>query len=190
VRHLRRACAQGHLNQFHFPTQNQPAYPFLQEHNDFRISLHIRSYRSTTTSESACISVLTGAQRLQDQPVYTFLQEHKDFRISLCIRSYRSTKTSGSACISVLTGAQRLQDQPVYPFFFIYVFVKLKLSHYTSRSVWGERRYSSYSFSTSALDGLSDQRHAPAALYPRGKDPRYPLYRRLGGPRSRFGHTG
>jgi hypothetical protein len=29
--------------------------------------------------------------------------------------------------------------------------------------------------------GVSDQRHAPAALYPLRKDPRYPLYRRLGG---------
>jgi hypothetical protein len=28
--------------------------------------------------------------------------------------------------------------------------------------------------------GVSGQRHAPAALYPRGNDPRYPLYRRLG----------
>jgi hypothetical protein len=36
--------------------------------------------------------------------------------------------------------------------------------------------------------GVSGQRHAPAALYPRGKDPRYPLYRRLGGPQSRSGH--
>jgi hypothetical protein len=32
--------------------------------------------------------------------------------------------------------------------------------------------------------GVSGQQHAPAALYPRGKDPRYPLYRRLGGPQS------
>jgi hypothetical protein len=31
--------------------------------------------------------------------------------------------------------------------------------------------YSSYSFSTWALDGVSGQRHAPAALYPRGNDP-------------------
>jgi hypothetical protein len=31
---------------------------------------------------------------------------------------------------------------------------------------------------------VSGQRHAPAALYPRGKDPRYPLDRRLGGPRA------
>jgi hypothetical protein len=38
--------------------------------------------------------------------------------------------------------------------------------------------------------GVSGQRHAPAALYPRAKDPRYPLYRRLGGPQSRSGHRG
>jgi hypothetical protein len=61
--------------------------------------------------------------------------------------------------------------------------VKLKKSRYT---LWrhlggGERSYSSYSFTTSALDGMSGQRHAPAALYPQGMDPRYPLYRRLGG---------
>jgi hypothetical protein len=35
----------------------------------------------------------------------------------------------------------------------------------------GERRYSSYSFSTSVLDGVSGQRHISAALLPRGKDP-------------------
>jgi len=40
---------------------------------------------------------------------------------------------------------------------------------------------------TSALHGVSGQRHVPAALYPRGKDPRYPLYRRLGEPQSRSG---
>jgi hypothetical protein len=38
--------------------------------------------------------------------------------------------------------------------------------------------------------GVSGQRHAPAALYPRGKDSLYPLYRRLGGPQSRSGHRG
>ena len=37
----------------------------------------------------------------------------------------------------------------------------------------------------SALEGVSDQRHAPAAL-PLGKT-RYPLYRRLGGPQVRSG---
>jgi hypothetical protein len=30
--------------------------------------------------------------------------------------------------------------------------------------------------------GVNGQHHAPAALYPRGKDPRYPLDRTLGGP--------
>jgi hypothetical protein len=36
--------------------------------------------------------------------------------------------------------------------------------------------------------GVSGQRHARAALYPRGKDPQYPLDRWLGGPQSRSGH--
>jgi hypothetical protein len=31
--------------------------------------------------------------------------------------------------------------------------------------------YISYSLTTSALDGVSGERHVPAALYPRGKDP-------------------
>jgi hypothetical protein len=38
--------------------------------------------------------------------------------------------------------------------------------------------------------GVSGQHHAPAALYPLGKGPRYPLDRRLGGPQSRSGHRG
>jgi hypothetical protein len=33
----------------------------------------------------------------------------------------------------------------------------------------GGKGVSSYSFTTSALDGMSGQRHAPAALYPLGK---------------------
>ena len=36
---------------------------------------------------------------------------------------------------------------------------------------------------------MRGQRHAPAALYPRGKT-RYPLYRRLGGPQGRSGQVG
>jgi hypothetical protein len=43
---------------------------------------------------------------------------------------------------------------------------------------------------TSALDGVSGQSHARAALWPRGKDPKYPLARRLGGPQSRSGLRG
>jgi hypothetical protein len=38
--------------------------------------------------------------------------------------------------------------------------------------------------------GVSGQRHAPTAVYPRGKDPWYPLDRRLGGPQSWSGHRG
>jgi hypothetical protein len=38
--------------------------------------------------------------------------------------------------------------------------------------------------------GVSGQRHAPAALYPRRKDPQYPLDRRLVGPQSRSGRRG
>jgi hypothetical protein len=54
----------------------------------------------------------------------------------------------------------------------------------------GERIYSSYSFLTSALDGCewSALRHGRALS--RGKDPRYPFYRRVGGPQNRFGHRG
>jgi hypothetical protein len=44
-----------------------------------------------------------------------------------------------------------------------------------------------YSFSTSALEGMDDQHHAPAALPP-GKT-RYPLYRRLGGFQGRSGRV-
>jgi hypothetical protein len=36
--------------------------------------------------------------------------------------------------------------------------------------------------------GVSGQRHAPAALYPRGKDPPLPIVQRLGGPQSWSGH--
>jgi hypothetical protein len=54
----------------------------------------------------------------------------------------------------------------------------------------GERKYSSYSFLTSALDGVSGQSYAPTAAYRREKNSRYPLDRRLGGPQSWSGHSG
>jgi hypothetical protein len=71
-----------------------------------------------------------------------------------------------------------------------YIKVKSKAVPQHTLEVQGERRYSSYSFMTSELDGMSGQRHAPATLYPRGKDLRYPLNRRLGGLQSRAGHRG
>jgi hypothetical protein len=45
------------------------------------------------------------------------------------------------------------------------IFLKVKSSP-TTRRRRGERRYSAYSLTTLALDGVSGQRHAPAALYP------------------------
>jgi hypothetical protein len=42
----------------------------------------------------------------------------------------------------------------------------------------------------SCLHNLKTKRHALAALYPRGKDLRYPLDRTLGGPHSRSGRRG
>jgi hypothetical protein len=44
----------------------------------------------------------------------------------------------------------------------------------------GERRYSSYSFTTSALDGVSGQLHAPAALLPPGKGSTVPIVQEAG----------
>jgi hypothetical protein len=44
----------------------------------------------------------------------------------------------------------------------------------------GGEKYSSYSFSTSALDGVSGQRHAPAALLPPGKGPPVPIVQEAG----------
>jgi hypothetical protein len=67
---------------------------------------------------------------------------------------------------------------------------KVKQSRYTPWSTSGEKEYSSYTLTTSALDGVSGQSHAPAELNPRGKDPQYPLDRRLCEPQSRSGHRG
>jgi hypothetical protein len=53
----------------------------------------------------------------------------------------------------------------------------------------GERRYRS-SFSTSALNGGEWSASRPGRALPPGKDPRYPLDRRLGGPQSRSGRRG
>ena len=47
--------------------------------------------------------------------------------------------------------------------------------------------YSSTLPSTSALDGVGGQRHAPDVLPP--VKTRYPLYRRLGGPQGRSGRV-
>jgi hypothetical protein len=51
---------------------------------------------------------------------------------------------------------------------------------YMPRRRLGERNYSSYSITTSALDGVSGQRHAPAAFYPPGKDSLVPTVQEAG----------
>jgi hypothetical protein len=48
---------------------------------------------------------------------------------------------------------------------------KAELSRYRHAGKDGERRHSSYSFLTSALDGVSGQSHAPVALNPRESTP-------------------
>jgi hypothetical protein len=48
---------------------------------------------------------------------------------------------------------------------------KIKLSRYGHAGAKMGRRYSSYSFLTWILDGVSGQRHAPASLYPRELTP-------------------
>jgi hypothetical protein len=69
------------------------------------------------------------------------------------------------------------------------IVIKLKLSHYTSLRCLGEK-YSSYSFLISALDGAERSGSHPGHALAPGKDLRYPLYRRLGGPQSRSEHRG
>jgi hypothetical protein len=49
--------------------------------------------------------------------------------------------------------------------------MRAKLYCYSHSRANGERIYSYYSFLTSALDGVRNQRHATAALYPGGRNP-------------------
>jgi hypothetical protein len=63
-----------------------------------------------------------------------------------------------------------------------------KLSHYTQWRHRGERRYIFYSFLTLALDGGEWSASRPGHGFSLAKDPRYPLYRRLGGPQSQSRH--
>jgi hypothetical protein len=68
--------------------------------------------------------------------------------------------------------------------FLVHGKVKVKLSHYTPwRRLGGEDVYY-YSFLTSALNGGEWSASRPSRALPQGKDPRYPLDRRLGGPQS------
>jgi hypothetical protein len=52
---------------------------------------------------------------------------------------------------------------------------KVKMSHYTPWRLLGVRRYSSYSFLTYVLGGVSGQHHTLAVLYLWGKEPPVPI---------------
>jgi hypothetical protein len=69
---------------------------------------------------------------------------------------------------------------------------KVQQSHYTPwRFLGGDRKYSSYSFLTSALEGSKwSVSHSGRALPPGKGPPCYPMDRRLGGPQSRSAHRG
>jgi hypothetical protein len=99
----------------------------------------------------------------------------------------KSSGSGNSACIRSLVVAQLTHTSHLISCPLV---EKKAVPQHTYEGAGGERMYSSYSFTTSALDGVSGQRHAPAAFYPRGKDPRYLLDRRLSGPQSRSGHRG
>jgi hypothetical protein len=66
--------------------------------------------------------------------------------------------------------------------------VKVKLSHYFHAGIKRERRYSSYSFLTSVVNGDEWSVSCSGCTLSPGKDPLFPLYRRLGGPQSWSGH--
>jgi hypothetical protein len=62
---------------------------------------------------------------------------------------------------------------------------KIKLSHYTLWRRFGERRYSSYSFMTSAIDGCEWSR--PDHALPPEKGPPVPIVQEAGGGGDRAG---
>jgi hypothetical protein len=56
----------------------------------------------------------------------------------------------------------------------------LKMSHYTPRRRLGERRYSSYTFSTTALDGSEWSASLPGHALAPGKEPPVPIVQEAG----------
>jgi hypothetical protein len=62
----------------------------------------------------------------------------------------------------------------------VYIRLNVKQTHNTRMEAQGKRMYISYSFSTSALDGGEWSASRPGRALAPGKEPWYPLYRRLG----------
>jgi hypothetical protein len=87
-------------------------------------------------------------------------------------------------------GISRIQSMRVYHLTtkLFGIIIIIKQSRYTPWWHLGERRYSSYSFLTSALVVGEWLEPCPLPLFAPGIGPRYSLYRRLGGPHSWSGH--
>jgi hypothetical protein len=66
--------------------------------------------------------------------------------------------------------------------------VQVKLACFCHAGTKGKRKCSAYSFLTSALDGSEQSASCPSCPLPLGKDHRYPLDRKLGGPQSWSGY--
>jgi hypothetical protein len=64
--------------------------------------------------------------------------------------------------------------------FYLCLYCVLKLSHYTPRRRLGEKRYISYSFSTSALDGGEWSASRPGRALAPGKGPPLPIVQEAG----------
>jgi hypothetical protein len=96
-----------------------------------------------------------------------------DPKYYLCASSLRVLKTKKE--VGLLHGIQCDIRKCVSPA------LKLGKSKAVPRhgGAWGGEEYSSYSLLTSALDGVSGQRHAPAALCP-GKRPPVPIGQEAG----------
>jgi hypothetical protein len=69
---------------------------------------------------------------------------------------------------------------------------KVKRSATRRGGAWGKKKYSSYSFLISAIDGVSGQHRVTPRLCftPGKKTPRCPLYKRLGWPQNRSRRRG
>jgi hypothetical protein len=91
------------------------------------------------------------------------------------------TDKSKYLIVTIITCFQRLKCRRGWTVYWVKQ-SKAKQSRYTPRRRLRGEEYSSYSFLTSALDGGEWSVSCPGRALPRGKDPQYPLYGRLGGP--------
>ena len=92
------------------------------------------------------------------------------------VQLHEGVFSGGEIALSITTLDNKKRE--ITPFYRHWGYVQ------AGRPIW-EVELWLYSFSTTALEGVRGQDHAPADIYP-GKT-RYPLYRKLGGPQSPSG---